>query len=181
MKLCSNETSVKQRQNKVVNGFTKMCGRMVLKSIAVTTPILLFVSCSSMPEAPYSSSTPAAKIYESRCSSDGTNNIREIQSTNAIHIPVKLDHSILQNVIGISEVQVRVGESRGVKTVSAYTFLNLKPVKWKVDFFKNNQLIHSFYVVNQCDFLSDFIPLTPLTLDPNLAVPDAVVVMPVFE
>ncbi|MGA2656915.1 MAG: hypothetical protein ABSH34_05275 [Verrucomicrobiota bacterium] len=147
------------------------------KSWLVAVSAVVLAGCEGIPDVPYRSDTPAARIYGGPSSADASSE----RAAPRIAVPVVAGDADAARYLDFSDVRVNVEEKNGQKRVRVYTDLTPKEIVWRVSFIKDGQEVYHFNTSSRIDYINVAIPLEPLALDPNLPVPDKVVVTRVEE
>ena len=144
----------------------------VLLPLMAAFAALLLAGCAGIEGVPYQPGTPAARIYENNCS---TTNSAQRAST-LITVPVVAGDAEAARYLEFSDVQVDVEQKGAEKTVKVYAHLLRKQIVWRVARMREGKEIYHFNTSSRMDYDNEVIPLEPLALDPNLPVPDNIVV-----
>ena len=161
--------------------------RSLLVTVVVATAGAVLTGCEGVSGIPYRSNTAAAAILGDRparadaasTADNGSNNApaRGQTGTNApIVVPVEAADSETSRYLRFSPVQVYVDGQGSERTVKVYSDVTPRCLSWRVSLVKDGKEYYHFIASNLSHLLGQVIPLAPLALEPDLPVPDKIVV-----
>ena len=168
--------------------------RPLLAAVAAATACAVLAGCEGISGTPYRTNTAAAAILGDRPSdlagesaknatagegavaADGKNPDARSQTNAPIVVPVEAGDLDSRRYLSFSPVQVHLEGIGDERTVRVYTDVEPQSLTWRVSLMKDGKAYYNFIASSQSHLLGQVISLQPLALEPNLQVPDKVVV-----
>ena len=169
----------------------------LLAAVAAATACAVLTGCQGISGTPYRTNTVAAAILgdrpaepgveSDRNNSDtdsasataggGSASVREQTATSApIVVPVESGDAVTSRYLHFSSVQVHLDGQANERTVQVYSDVRPQCLTWRVSLIKDGREYYSFIASGQSHLLGHAISLQPLALEPDLPVPDKVIV-----
>lgn len=134
----------------------------------------VLVGCETIQGVPYNAQTPAARIYQANQAAESSTNSCTAQD---IQIPVVSSDPEIGRYLSFSPVEVDLREDDdGNRRLAVMSRMTVSQLVWRVTLMKKGKAIYQFTTASKFDDPDEVIPLEPLALDPNLPIPDKIVV-----
>jgi hypothetical protein len=171
----------------------------MLPAIAAFSCVAL-TGCEEIPSVPYRPDTPAAAISGGRPDDDHVSRLTTVGPVNAasepkalvpgqaagrartartnspVQVPVETGDLETSRYLVFSPVRVYVDDQTETRSVTVYTEVTPRCLTWRVSLIKDGREYYHFISSSQRHLLLQAIPLQPLALEPNLPVPDRIIV-----
>ncbi len=164
--------------------------RCLLIAASAASTCAVFTGCDEVPSVPYHSNTAAAAIVGDHSSqTDGStpeggkltvNAVKGSVSITKTNVPIEVcveaGDPEISRYLRFSTVQVRRNDEGNERSVKVYTEVTPQCLAWRVSLIKNGREYYHFITSNQQHLWDQVIPLQPLALEPDLPVPDKIIV-----
>jgi hypothetical protein len=172
--------------------------QFLLAAVAAATACVVLTGCDGISGTPYRRNTVAAAILGDRPAQPGMKSARdnphadttsaavagggsasgrEQSGTSApIVVPVEAGDPVTSCYLHFSPVQVHLDAGANEQTVQVYTDVRPQCLMWRVSLVKDGREYYNFIASGQSHLLGQAISLQPLALEPDMPVPDKIVV-----
>ena len=168
--------------------------RHLLVTILAATACAMLTGCEGIPGTPYRTNTAAAAILGDRSRDPGGETTKKVpadestvaadskaasaqrQTNTPIVVPVEAEDAASRRYLRFSPVQVYLKGDGDQRMVQVYTDVEPQPLTWRVSLIKDGRAYYNFTTSSQSHLMGQAISLQPLALEPDLPVPDKVVV-----
>jgi hypothetical protein len=168
--------------------------RPLMVTMVAATACAVITGCEGISGTPYRTNTAAAAILgdrprdvggesapkaatgEGAVAADGKDTNARSQTNAPIVVPVEAEDVESRRYLSFSPVQVHLEGVGDERTVRVYTDVQPQCLTWRVSLIKNGKAYYNFVASSQSHLTGQVISLQPLALEPNLPVPDKVVV-----